>query len=156
MTIAVDLKIDVRSSKRVRARFDELDKMVKDTRTANRRVGVWLLRWINQNFRTQGGRVGRWKRFKAGGRYVGRAGTRRLDKSAKLLQDTGRLRASFDWKATRSKVTVGSDLPYSKYHEEGVPRRNLPERRMLPQFSDADVTAGILKIYNTHIERALR
>jgi phage gpG-like protein len=119
---------------------------------ANRRVGIWVLRWINDNFKTEGGKVGRWKKFRYGGRF--RKG--KLDTSAKLLQDTGRLRASFDSKPNKKGVTIGSDLEYSKYHEEGVPKKRLPQRRMLPDGKDREVSNAIIKIYDHAIERALK
>lgn len=128
-------------------------KRIKNTRSANRKVSVWLMRWVNDNFKSQGGKVGKWKPFKLGGRRLPGGG---IDASAKLLQDTGRLRASFSPFYSRTEAGVGSALKYSITHELGFPHRNLPARRMLPIASDRSVLSGIRKIYIQHVSRALR
>jgi phage gpG-like protein len=130
-----------------------LTRKVKNPAPANRRVSVWLLRWVNDNFKTQGGKVGKWKPFKLGGRRIPGGG---IDRSAKLLQDTGRLRASFNAFHSRTVAGVGSNLNYSITHELGLPHRNLPRRRMLPLASDRSVTAGIVRIYDNYIRAAAR
>ena len=120
-------------------------------RRVNKQVSRWLLRWVNDNFKTQGGKVsaGGWKKLKAGGRWVDAgAGWLRWDPSAKILQDSGILKASFISFHNRHLAGVGSDVPYSIYHEAGVSSRGLPQRRMLPIGRDKSVTDGILKIYN--------
>ena len=131
----------------------QLVRSVKNPRPANRQVSVWLLRWVNLNFKTQGGKVGGWKPFKHGGRRMPGGG---IDASAKLLQDTGRLRASFNPFYSKTTAGIGSGLHYSVSHELGLPHRNLPSRRMLPLSTDASVTKAIIKIYDTYIQRALR
>lgn len=157
--IEVKLKINRRSAEAVKGRLYKLRKATGGKagggtaiRQANRKVGIWVLRWINENFKTEGGKVGQWEKFK----YGGRVKKGKINTSAKLLQDTGRLRASFDYKATKSNVTIGSNLKYSKYHEGGVPQHNLPIRRMLPLNTDGDVTTALLKIYDHAIEKALK
>ncbi len=128
-------------------------RKLKDARKANRQVSIWLLRWVNENFRSQGGKVGGWKPFKLGGRRLPGG---RVDRSAKLLQDTGRLRASFSPFHSRSVAGVGSDLNYSASHDLGLPHRNLPARRIIPISSDKDVVRAVTRIYTMHIQRALR
>ncbi len=131
----------------------ELIRKVKNTRPANRQVSIWLLKWVNDNFKSQGGKVGGWKPFKLGGRRIPGGG---IDASAKLLQDTGRLRLSFHPHHSRNSAGVGSGLRYSITHELGLPHKNLPARRMLPVASDRSVTQGIIRIYDTYIRRILR
>ena len=142
--INVWLKVNKQSSERAQRKLREARKKFGDMRKPNRRIGVSLMRWINENFKKEGGNVGGWKPFKAGGRNG--------DTSAQLLQDTGRLKASFDYKVNRHNVTVGSNLKYSLYHEEGLPLRNLPARRMLPEHSDKEVSDAIIKIYDIYIK----
>jgi len=131
----------------------QLIKAVKNTRRPNKQVSVWLLRWVNENFKSQGGKVGGWKPFKLGGRRLRSGG---IDTSAKLLQDTGRLRASFNRFSSRKEAGVGSPLNYSLTHERGLPHKNLPARRMIPLDTDKDVERGIIKIYDAYIQRALK
>ncbi len=128
-------------------------RKVKNTRIPNRQISIWLMRWVNENFKSQGGKVSGWKPFKLGGRRLKGGG---IDRSAKLLQDTGRLRASFSPFHSRFVAGVGSDLNYSLTHELGLPHRNLPSRRMIPISTDRDVVAAVIRIYNAHIARALR
>jgi len=128
-------------------------KRIKNTRSANRKVSIWLVRWVNQNFKSQGGKVGGWKPFKHGGRRMPGGA---IDASAKLLQDTGRLRISFNPFFSKTEAGIGSGLRYSITHELGYPHRNLPARRMLPIASDPGVIAGIRKIYVAHVSKALR
>ena len=165
MSISVKLTMSKASSKRVRSKLKELRKSVKNSRHANREVGIWLMRWVDVNFKGKGRFVGTWKPFaeqKYGqhkgerGRWVGKGSTRRFDKTAKLLLDKGKLRSSFDFRATRSNVVIGSELKYAYPHEEGLKKRGLPQRRMLPRHTDKSVERGILKIYDSYIERQLR
>jgi phage gpG-like protein len=130
----------------------ELTRKVRDPSPANREVSRWLFRWVNENFRSEGGKVGKWKPFKHGGRKMPDGS---IDASAKLLQDTGRLRASFSPFYGRTIAGIGSDLQYSVTHELGIPHRNIPIRRMLPLASDTEVTNNIIQIYNVYIRRAL-
>jgi len=152
--IEVEVKPDKSSQRRLVRKFAQVQHDLKDARPANRRAGIWLMRWINQNFRSQGGHTGRkWDRLKRGGRWQKGVG---LDTTAKLLQDTGRLRASFDFKATQKTVIVGSDLSYSLYHEEGLPMRNLPKRRMLPEVNDQAVSTALYGIYAGYLEKVTK
>ncbi len=128
-------------------------RRIKNTRSANRKVSIFLMRWFNQNFKSEGGKVGGWKPFKLGGRKLPGGG---IDASAKLLQDTGRLRLSINPFFTKRVAGIGSSLNYSIAHELGLPFRNLPARRMLPVASDQDVVRGVIKIYNHHVRMALR
>jgi len=128
-------------------------RKVRNTRIPNRQISIWLLRWVNENFKSQGGKVGGWKPFKLGGR---RLSSGQIDRNAKLLQDTGRLRQSFNPFHSRVVAGIGSDLNYSVTHDLGLPHRNLPARRLVPLSTDRDVGAAVIRIYDAHIRRALR
>ncbi len=134
------------------AKLRQVMRRVRNPTMANRQVSVWLARWVNDNFKSEGGNVGKWKPFKAGGRL--RNG--RVDTTAKLLQDTGALRASFLPFHSRKVAGIGANAPYSIYHELGIPSRGLPSRRMLPLASDTKVTNAIIRIYDTFIRKALK
>jgi len=128
---------------------------LKNMRPAMKQVSVFLDAWVQQNFRTEGGKVGGWEPFKAGGRYI--RGT--LDTSAKLLQDTGALRASYRAFASSNNAGIGSRLPYAETHEEGI---GVPARRMVPEGPDvSDEVRDILASYvedsvTDPIEKAFR
>lgn len=107
-----------------------------------RQVSIFLDRWVQLNFREEGGKVGGWTPFKYGGRETTNAKSnakidgRYVNTTAKLLQDTGRLRISFIPFATTTNAGIGSDLPYAKGHEEGTSK--LPQRRMLPKAPEVE------------------
>jgi len=130
-----------------------VSRRLKKTRRANRQVSIWLMRWVNDNFKTEGGKVKGWRPFKFGGRRLPGGA---IDTSAKLLQDTGRLRLSIQPFFNKSVAGVGSDLRYSITHELGFPHRNLPARRMLPLSSDRDVVSGVTRIYNVWLRKAIK
>jgi len=142
--------INVRNASFGRARrvLTKLEKRIEDTSKANRDVSIWLLRWVNQNFRSEGGKVGGWAPFKYGGR-VQKDGS--INTRAKLLQKTGALRKSFLPFYSRANAGVGSFIPYAEFHELGT--QHLPVRRMLPEedLSDPDVEEAVIRIYEKHL-----
>lgn len=145
-------------SKPVLKKMRELRRKVKNPTPANREVSIWLMKWVTDNFKSQGGKVKGWAPFALGGRKIPGGG---IDTSAKLLQDTGFLRASFHPFHSRTEAGVGAgahrlDPNIPIYHELGLPLRNLPARRMLPLASDRDVNKAIVRIYNAYIMRAIR
>ena len=133
----------------VKRRVTKARSNLSETQQAHSRIAVFLDRWVQQNFRTEGRNVGGWDPFAAGGRRL-RSGD--LDTSAKLLQDTGRLRASFVPFSSRRDAGIGSDLPYSKPHEEGL--GHLPMRRMLPKLEE--VHEEVTEIYDNFVKISLR
>lgn len=137
------------SFQEVNRRLTRARSSLQHTESAHSRIAVFLDRWVQQNFRSEGRSVGGWDPFAAGGRRL-RSGE--LDTSAKLLQDTGRLRASFVPFSSKRNAGIGSDLPYSKPHEEGL--GNLPVRRMLPKIDE--VRDDVEEIYDNFVRTSLR
>jgi len=137
--------------KRIRAGLAEAKKALQDAKPAYKRVGVFLDSWVQRNFQGEGSFVGGWEDFAAGGRVVNGV----LDTSAKLLQDTGALRASFYPFALKDNAGIGSELPYAKKHEEG--EGNVPQRRMLPNEKEVgkDIR-DILEEYTTGLLDGIR
>lgn len=125
---------------------------IKNTRIANKAVALQLDRWVEDNFATEGGKVGKWAPFKLGGRRMKGGG---IDTSAKLLRDTLALRGSFRGFSDNKMAGIGFHEPYGLHHEFGLPGRNLPARRMLPNNKDQDVKEMARKIYELHIEKAI-
>jgi len=117
----------------------------------NAQAGVMLDAWVQRNFNAEGGLVGGWTPFVRGGRRLRGGG---FDASAKLLQDTGALRASFRPFWSARQVGIGSDIPYSRYHEFGTTRA--PARRMLP--SEREIMPQLMRIYDrwTRLQTARR
>ena len=80
--IEAKLVLNKQSSAQVQRKFKQLQKSTGDMSLPNRSVSLWLLRWVNENFKSQGGKVGGWKPFKIGGRWIGKGLNRKLDTSA--------------------------------------------------------------------------
>lgn len=139
--------------KEVRERLKRMRKDVGDMRTPYAQAATYLDRWVQKNFKTEGGNVGGWAPLKFGGRWSQRGGGRFFDSAAKVLQDTGRLRQSFLPFVTRRDAGIGSDLPYAKKHAEGKGEagRKLPKRRMLP--TQREVRKDIREILNAHVKK---
>lgn len=133
----------------VKQRIGRAREKLRHTEDAHARIAVFLDRWVQNNFRTEGGNVGGWEPFAHGGRFLRGGG---IDTSAKLLQDTGRLRASFVPFKSRGNAGIGSDLPYSETHEEGL--GNVPKRRMLPETRD--VRKDVAEIYDNFVRISTR
>jgi phage gpG-like protein len=174
----IEVVINKQSSKEVQKKMRELQKAFKTSggggaggmKRVNRQISIWLLRWVLENFKTQGGKVGGWRPFTYGGRVVKKdakgaggisiarsksiEGRRYIDTSAKLLQDTGRLRSSFKNFSTHKNAGVLSRLKYAPPHETGT--KHLPQRRMLPESTDQDVNDHVYKIYDAYIQKVLR
>ena len=173
MSVSVKIVVDRQASAQVQRKLKQLREVGGNMTRTNMHVAKQLHRWINDNFRSQGGKVGGWKPFKYGGRIVkktakGRDGRklatsqsivsgpgyrRYVDTSAKLLQDTGLLKKSFKPFWTRRSAGIGSDLPRAVAHELGLPMQNLPARRMLMTANDKDVEKNIIKIYEYEIQK---
>lgn len=105
---------------------------ISDLSVPNKKASIFLDQWVKQNFRTQGGKVGGWAPIK-------RAGM--------ILQDTGRLRISYEPFATDEDAGIGSALIYSEVHEKGL--GNVKQRRTLPEHDEVDT--DLFQIYDQHV-----
>ncbi len=142
------------STKDLQLRHKKALQQLKGNKTAFKEISILLDRWVQTNFKTQGGNVGKWQKFalrKDGrrGRWIKGKG---LDESAKLLQDTGRLRASFRPFASIGNAGIGSDVKYAEAHEKG--EGHLPLRRMLP--IRREIHAQTRKIIARHIKDSFK
>lgn len=76
-------------------------------------IGARTLVWIDENFDNEGGNVGGWTPLS--NNTIASKG------SSAILQDTGRLRQSFDYELEGDDtVRVGTNVEYAVYHEEGT------------------------------------
>lgn len=125
---------------------DRIDRIAA-IRTPMAKASIFLDRWVQSNFKTEGGKVGGWEPFALGGRAT-KSG---IDATATLLQDTGRLRASFAPFHSNKDAGIGSDLAYSELHHKGL---GVPERRLLPEKND--VLLDVRRIMRNHVVDALK
>lgn len=120
----------------VLTRLSRMKRKMQDMSTAHKKISIMLDRWVQLNFKTQGGKVGGWAP---------------IQRNGAILQDTGRLRMSFLPFADSKDAGIGSELPYSKVHEEGI---GVTKRRILPELRE--VKKDIVAAYNEHIRKAVK
>ena len=130
----------------VKAQLRKMANRAVDFTLVHKQAAIMLDKWVQKNFKNEGrGLSDRWPPFKIGGRWIKGSG---VDASAKLLQDTGALRASHMPFHNKDDAGIGSNLPYSKAHQlgEGVPqRRTLPER--------GEVEKALQDLFEEHTRR---
>lgn len=144
----VSVAYDKRKLQELHERLKTARKEVTNLKHPHGRAAVFLDRWVQRNFKTEGGKVQGWEPFAAGGR---KKKGKPLDTTAQLLQDEGILRASFLPFANRRNAGIGSDLPYAEPHEEGW--GHLPQRRMLPK--EREVQADIVDIFEAFVQKVV-
>jgi phage gpG-like protein len=140
----------------LRKRLAKKRAAVTDLRTPYARAAVLLDQWVQRNFKTEGGKVGGWAPFAKNKDGVPIVELRDPGRApAKLLQRTGRLRASFNPMANKKQAGIGSDLPYAKTHHEGI---GVPERQLLPDHNPAykEVMRSAREIMADYNNQALR
>lgn len=107
--------------------------------------------WIQRNFKGEGSEVGGWQPLSpatiAGRRKGAKAGN-----SAKILQDTGRLRMNWRRTWTSRRGIIESGTPYASVHQEGG--GNVPQRRLLPVADE--IREPLARIFGDEVERVLR
>ena len=128
-----------------------------DLKKVNKAASIFLDQWVQINFKGEGSLVGKWQPFVKGGRVLTkntkpqRSSGKKIDNSAKLLQDHGTLRSSFRPFYDSRVAGIGSKLPYAKTHDQGL--GNAIERRMLPV--DKEVQTQLRRMYGKHVRVAL-
>lgn len=128
-------RVDVRINADVRDAVARLNRFVRDIepRKMLRLVGLRKLKWIADNFRAEG-LERKWKPLTAS------TVAARRKNSSKILQDTGRLRQSFEiLRVTSRQVQIGSRDPRAVWHHEGTkPYVITPKRARLLSFTGPD------------------
>ena len=110
----------------------KLDKWQKglSTKQLLEAIGNVHIRWVDKNFKAEGIEK-RWKPLSP------KTIARRRKGSSRILQDTGKLKGSFNkgrsgnvHKIRGTEVSVGTNVVYASTHEHG--RGKIPKRKMLP------------------------
>ena len=144
------IQIELKNYKDVATRINKLRISLGKTDVPMKAIGLRIHKWILDNFAAEGALGGKkWaplatstvmarrggklkKAYKGGkitkGEYVSSAGI-------KILQDTGLMRASYNWRARADEVRIGSPEKKAKWHQEGG--KHMPARPMLPPESIA-------------------
>lgn len=144
----IELTISVAGKDATRKKLLTLSDKMKNRSTVNRDVAIQFHSWVIDNYDSEGGKVGKWPALK------NRSYAERKKKMGKkkLLVISGRLRNSFIPFSDNDKAGIGSDVIYSRTHQEGL--NGVLQRRMLPNLQEASDMA--LKVYNFYIEKATK
>jgi len=119
MPVNVEITVDIDEAKKMLAKVGRR----MDTRVVGKLIGMGLVEWVDNQFRTEGRQGGKpWKELKPNTIYTRRKG------SSRVLQDTGRLKQSFTGppnpqlkgSGDRLTITVGSSDKKAEWHEEGT------------------------------------
>lgn len=145
----IETHVKFTNSASFRKRVKKLVDRIGNTKPLMKKISIFLDQWVQENFKTEGGKVGGWKPLAAGGRWRKGIG---LDTSASILRDTGEMRESFKPFSSELNAGIGSLLKRSKAHDEG--EGHLPQRMILPR--DEHVMKDVLKKVNQHIDKALK
>ena len=120
----IRVEVDARATL---ARFGRLVAESKNRTVPNRQLATQLYGWTLRNFQQAGGlQTPSWLPLKPSTLKD----KKRKGYSSTPLIRTGHLRQSFRQFYDNAQAGVGSEVPYSKYHETGTQR--LPQRAMLP------------------------
>lgn len=172
------VEVSLRADYKAAVKKLELYEISLDENEVLGAIGQRLLRWIGQNFRSEGGLVGGWKPLTPGTI----AGRRKKGRGAKILRDTGRLQQSFVSAVSGRKVEVGSAEPRADWHHFGtkpytirpvsakllrfmgpegkyvfskeVHHPGLPARKLVPPEEEAEKLA--VKILDLYVNTKLR
>ena len=132
---------------------------LNDRRTVNAACLVVVDRWIQDNFKTEGGKVGGWKPLKPATIAGRRKGSNKaLAGQVKILQDKGHLKD--DWKhivdkttgRLRSLVKGKSGASYGLFHDQGL--GNLPKRQIIPE--PKQIAPKLKQVYQHFIKQAIK
>ena len=141
----------VRGIPRLLNKFKKRERKVFNMKTVNLKAIILIDRWVQQNFRAEGAlhennRFGPWKPLSPSTLSQRRKG------SSAILQDTGRLKNSFDFKATNTFAKLGTRVNYSVDHEFGKGR--IPQRKILP--TDEQGSKIIAPVYKRFVEDLIK
>lgn len=117
------------------------------TKKPYQKVAAFLDRWVQKNFSSEG-KLATGQGWQPFSKYNRRA---LRDPSAKLLQDTGRGRSSFQPFYNVMNAGIGSKLHYMEKHHEG---KGVPERPILPKRKQ--VWPDVKKILSMHTMDTLK
>lgn len=130
-------------------RFGRVVSSSKNRTVPNRQLATQLYGWTQRNFQQGGGlQTPAWVPLKPSTLKE----KQRKGYSSTPLIRTGHYRQSFRQFYDNSQAGVGSEVPYSKYHETGT--RFLPQRAALPPANVALDYA--IRIYDRWVEGLAR
>jgi len=115
----------------------------RDRRKPMAEVKMIMLQDVDRHFQREEGPDGKWAPLKVyeikGNKVVSYRLKHGEASKAKILQKTGRLRASQTGVSGNDGAEVGTNVVYGKQHQNGDPSKNLPQRVFLWLSDEAQV-----------------
>lgn len=135
MGVKIDLKAIGLAT--VQRRMLERSIRMKNMRPANLAAITEIRKWVDNNFQKEGrlhenGKLA-WKPLSKFTLEKRRKGKKN---GTKILQDTGRLKNSFELSATNKQGTLLNRVNYAVKHEKGFGR--IPQRKIFPEMKQAE------------------
>jgi len=114
------IEVEIKNLNVVKERFKDMEKKANDPKYAMDVIGAKAFKDVVNSFNVEQNEDGKkWAKFKdpKTGKRVNQRPTKRG--GSKLLQDTGILRGSIRWAASRLEAKVFTKVKYAKYHDSG-------------------------------------
>jgi phage gpG-like protein len=134
----------------VKRRLDKVERETKNATAAYAQSIALVDRFVQENFKSQGGKVGGWAPLK---QSTIKARRNKKKGSIKILQDNGLLRMNWKHVYDHKSGSLVSGVYYGIFHDSDKPRTSsLPRRRILP--TQKEMWPKIKEIFERHIGRS--
>lgn len=142
------ISLKVAGLDQVRRRLEKIKADLSKRRTANARAIALVDRWVQENFKGEGEKVGGWAPLKEStikGRKRNKTGL------VKILQSNGDLRRRWDHIIDDDNAILRSGVDYGQYPDKGTSK--MVQRRILPTKEEAWKLVKV--VYEDLIRKAL-
>lgn len=152
------ISVTVRDKNNVTAKLSALTRDIERPRGLWARFGVQGLKWVDENFKKQGGllKEGKWQKLADSTLKRRRTRKKKPTESKNILMDSGDLKKSINTRFTSRGVWIGTAKDYGIYHDSDAPRRKLPQRRILPRQKDDTMVSRLRKVLRNYIREKSR
>ena len=138
----IELSCDIEGDKELSRRFIKIPQDIGSFHEPLFKIGNEVRMSVDANYSSRGSLFGApWA-------------ARKDSKSHPILEDTGRMRSSFQQNLGSDYVEIFNPTPYFKYHQSNKPRKKLPRCIMLKL--DQIRKVFIVKTFQAHIGRAVQ
>lgn len=132
-------------------RLDKAKAEMGKTELAFKRSVAVIDRWVQENFKTEGGKVGGWVPL-ADSTIESRMRRRNKQGEIRILQDNGNLRRNWKHLFGKDHGGIVSGTDYGIFPQTGTSK--MPQRRILPEIKE--IWPSIKGLFEDHIRRALQ
>ena len=141
--------VELKNSAKFQAEMSKKKNFLGKRRKVNAAALTVVDRWVQDNFKTEGGKIGGWQPLKPATLRQRRGGGGKV----MILQDTGQLRQRWKHILQGFKTAIlQSGVSYGIYHDQGTKR--LPKRQILPE--QKEINPALKKVYEFFIRKAIK